>query len=54
MLQDWLVNEYAGGAATGLANPNIDGFFIDVHDRFNIITHIYISSIDLFISPIFS
>ena len=29
MLQDWLVNEYAGSAATGLANPNIDGFFID-------------------------
>lgn len=28
MLQDWLVNEYAGGS-TGLANPNIDGFFID-------------------------
>ena len=25
MLQDWLVNEYAGSAATGLANPNIDG-----------------------------
>lgn len=29
MLQQWLVDEYAGGAATGLANPNIDGFFID-------------------------
>ena len=29
MLQAWLVSEYAGSAATGLANPNIDGFFID-------------------------
>jgi len=28
MLQDWLVEVYAGGA-TGLANPNVDGFFID-------------------------
>ncbi len=28
MLQDWLVNEYTGGAKYGMANPNIDGFFI--------------------------
>lgn len=28
-LTKWLVEDYIAGASTGLANPNIDGFFLD-------------------------
>jgi hypothetical protein len=29
MLTKWLLEEYMGSTATGLGNPNIDGFFLD-------------------------